>query len=329
MTPSAYATNTAMNLSVSIPIACANLPLPAAVYLADFKSTEFKNAALGLRHPVGMYNVSIDAAVSALNEAIDAALEYRSAVQESEHERECAKKLERSIDHLLDATTEHFDDMKSIVRVMFDERGEKAWKRALAEFDALLRQARDFPARQANEIKHKQARIRLIRADAPGVAVVGYFIDGVDANGAVGPSPYVHTGNTAFSLGRVFRTLACGIYFLSRALLTVLEGKPPSPKKLAGTGLGGLSPVFDRLLSMDECVFWDEPKSCPAIMKRGAAIVIETRAPDGWMVPPEGTRINFLIPGDGASRTFRMPYMGDYLNPLLNAPASKQKRNHK
>jgi hypothetical protein len=307
-----------MKLTVSIPTAEAYRPLPASVYLADFRSIEFNNAELGLRHPVGIYNVSIGAVAAAFKDAIDAAIEYRDAERDSANEKACAAKLVQSLDHLLDATTEHFDGAKSIVRVMFDEKGDKSWKKALADLNSLVKTARDFPARQANEIKHKQARIRLIRADAPAIAVVGYFIDGVDADGAVGPSPYVHRGNTAFSLGRAFRTLACGTYFLSRALLTLLSGKPPSPKTLAEAGLGQLAPVFEQLLGMDRWVFWDEPRFCPAIVRRGESIVIDTNA-GGWIVPPAGTRINFIHAGDGVTRTFRVPYMGDYLNPAVNA----------
>jgi hypothetical protein len=315
-----------MKLSISIPTAHANRPLPASAYLADFKAIEFKNADLGLRHPVGIYNVSIQTVVEALKNAIDAAFAHRHAERGGDHEKECSRKLEQSLDHLLDATTEHFEDARSIVRVMFDDRGERAWKKALASFDSLVREARDFPARQANAIKHKQARIRLIRADAPDATIVGYFIDGVDAKGAVGPSPYVHIGNTAFSLGRTFRTLACGTYFLSRALLTILSGAPASPRKLAESGFGQLAPLFDQLVAMDTWIFWDEPDSCPAVIKRGETITIETQGQRHWIVPPPGTRINLILPGDGSTMSHRIPYMGDYLNPAVNAPGRTRKR---
>lgn len=312
-----------MRLSVQISKSTAQLPLPATAFLSDLRDTEFNSAALGLRHPIGIYNVSLTSVVNSFASALDAVDVHLKIAYDSDERKDSSAHLIQSLDQLLDAVVEHFADVRSIVRVFFDGAGERAWRSALRQFDETVRSARDFSAVQVNQIKHSQARVRLIHVTSWSIPTAGYFIEGVDGNGALGPNPVVHHGNTAYSFARAFRTLLCSVYFLARALPHALHRKADSSNSAHETGFGQLFSLFERMASYDRHVFWDEISNCPDIIDRPTAIVVDTQASGHWLLPPATGKIELEFGGDGVTRNFRMPYMGDYLN------QNKSKRTRK
>lgn len=292
-----------MHLEFSILRNKASADLPAVTQLGALKDKPFNNAALGFRHPLGVYNVSIEAIAAAFADALDAASQY------GEFSATVASRLARTLDHLVDASTEHFDDLKSIVRLVFDSDGPQGSKRAIREFDATVKTARAFSARQANAIKHQQGRIRFVRVLFGGTPLhLGYFIDGVDNEGVLGPSQDVHLGATAFSLCRTFRYIACSVLFSSRVLAAQLSSKYGPVD--ATTGFGPLMPIFDRLANFNSYVFWDELNDCPTITANADLFKISTSTHTGLILPPAGGRIEGTFGGDGTSSNFRLPYFG-------------------
>lgn len=316
-----------MDLSVAIVKEESRFPLPAVKFLEQFKGDTFSEAsARGLRHPLGMYNLSIATVAKAFKETLDATEARKAKFLNNAQSKEEDEHLILSLDSLLDTVVEHFDDAKGIMCVFADREDQTAGRKMLNDFSSTIKEARNFSAKQANEIKHRQARVRLIRISNQQVFIPGYFIEGVSTDGAICPNPIIHDGgNTAFSIGRSLRTLVCSVYFLSNALPVLATPKKTVAAKIQPTGFGQLLPVFDRLLQLDKYVFYDEIDKCPAIVETANKISISTKSRSIYQPPPQGCRIELEYTGDGMSRTFKLPYGGKDIPVSSSAPFKKKK----
>lgn len=301
-----------MKLDIKIDPSVARNPLPAQLFLEEKKQGEFRNVELGLRHPLAIYNVSINTVINAFNTLLDTLALYN----DSDHEKRLGDKvgasLVQSTDHLLDAVMEHFDDCENIVKVFYASSEKKLCGKALRNLNQTVRQCRDFVAKQVNAIKHNQGRVRLIEFRNPEIKVIGYFIEGVLADGAIGPNPEVHSGgNTAFSYVRVLRYLLATVIFVSRALVSQLNQRSRVSSPLKKEGLGGFSQVAQRIVALGDYLFPDELDGLiPRIewqQDKKALIEYPSKSKCG-KPPPEPFRINFIHRGDGISRSFKLPY---------------------
>lgn len=287
-------------------------PLAAYVCLSDLTAFKFNNEKLGLRHPASVYTQSLLRLVERLNGAIDAFLALNAPYDASDVDR-LNKSLVRTLEDLVYSAAEHFEDCQNIAKIVVGGLPEKARDRALRDFVATIRDAREFSARQANAIKHSQGRVRLLEFNDPIRRIIGFFIEGVDADGSVGPSMAVH-GNThtAFSVGRSLRYLVASFVYLSQAIASFvrLNLKLTSPERHAG--LGVLLDIFDRIADLDNSVFPDEgDTTCPAFRRTSSARSIRfPSSSTAWKRPAATARLHLVTNMDSRVPSFRLPYMG-------------------
>ena len=76
-----------------------------------------------------------------------------------------------------------------------------------------------------NKIKHDHARLRFILYSGNSIYFPGYFLEGIDSEGVLGPDQNVHhKGGTAFSFARDLRLHFVEVYAVSRFLSKAIKG---------------------------------------------------------------------------------------------------------
>lgn len=287
------------------------LPLPAMVFLDAQKAMSFRNAELGLRHPLSLYSTSLRSLVEAFTRVLDDLDALGSFEADKRLGSEPASALRRDTHSLIQAVFEHFEHCKSVVSVFVRELSSNEQAKRTREFSATVQEARAFAATQANYIKHEQGIVRLIQMVGEGVVVPGYYIEGVDQEGMISPHPKVHPGGrTAFSYGRALRHFACSVRFFSGALVSTLGASGGADNSVVG--LGPLAPIFERLAGLDCYLFPNEANGMvPSIVAREANLAVEFPSRGRWL-HLENYTVNTNPEFDGVMRAFRMPYLGNW-----------------
>lgn len=291
------------------------LELKASKLLRSYKDSPFYNDNYGLRHPFAIYNVSINSVIENQKNL----LSNLERIQSDQLNRELSdKKINNDLivatDQYLDSIMEHLDDCLSIIKAMFPIEEEKHYKKTCRQFNQAIKNFRDHIAKQVNNIKHNQARIRLVTFYTDVLFIPGYFIEGVLPDGAIGPHPEIHyNSNTAFSYNREVRYLICGLFFVSEILANTIKqkfrGSVGSAQKNEDNRLDDIVDRISQLLFM---FFPDEyKKPVPLILRTPKQRII--RYPSQFSRPqklPSPIHIKTEFQGDGVSKSFKLPYFG-------------------
>lgn len=316
-----------MNFHMTAPLASASMPLPASMILAQLATATFKNLEQGRRHPADIYALAIRTVAESFDDAMS---DYDAVVLRGEGNAlspALQKAVVKSLDHLLDAIAEHFEDAKCCLHLVLGDLPEKQITKHLREYDETIRTARAFCTTQVNEMKHRQGRLQLIHVAFADSVLWGYFIQGVGSDGDIGPNPNVHKTNTAYSFGRAFRMLALAVLFTSKALATAICRSPTYRLSQGQGGFGPLQPLIERLSAMPRVVFWDEIQGCPDFQIGSEVVEVRMPATRRWKRPPQDSRLHMTFLAETHASSFRLPYMGDYMatsRPPM--PAGKAKK---
>ena len=183
---------------------------------------------LGLRLPLGIYNVSISRVADKLIRLCRRVETYFNAPDAASPQGETREVLLEIIDYIelsLYAAAEQVDDVKSICTGFFNHTSVRDKDQAYRALVKAVKQHKHFVASAANAIKHQQSRIRLatieFKDDGHVGALHGYFIEGV-ANGVVGPSSTFHKSKKLFSLTSLTWEIVLFLLLVSRDLATFL-----------------------------------------------------------------------------------------------------------
>jgi len=182
----------------------------------------------GLRHPQALYAVSflrVTAAFVAVLDALDNVrctelTEYGGPVFNT------APVLTAQVE-LLEAILAHIDDCYHILKALhppvamktpprFAERwlAEARHPTVKAFGQAVARFREETLAPIVTRVKHEHGRIRSVVLYGPNLLLPGYYLEGVDAKGALGPDLLVHPGNTALSYHRDLRYRLTSVYVI-------------------------------------------------------------------------------------------------------------------
>ena len=288
--------------------------------LEAVKNVPTFQARLKLRHPLAIFNVSIEQVVSRFSNALRAFKQL--SLSYGNHEEDILKaKVEflDSLDSLLDSLIEHIDDCNNVVRCFFESDSDPKYKNVYSQFKSSIRPYRNHVGRVVNKIKHEQGRLRLIHFSWPDGSSYGYFVEGANQEGAVGPDEDIHPGgNTAFSIARDFRFHLCGIYFVGTHLAqAVYEVCGMSIKQcdMGNQGSEGLAEIIQAVSSIPPIFFPDEIRKVIPTVKivggPGALIACgKLHHEKVSALPSAKVHVNFS--GDGITRTFRVPYIGGH-----------------
>lgn len=283
-----------------------------------------------LRHPLGIYNVSIGRVLSAFEGVLTENDRIQSALFNSSGQLDIqGGPLVEALAELLESMLAHTDDCYHILKTFHPPVTPRKppafaqdWLEAVKDpavkgFRDAIREHRDAIAAIVNRMKHSHARLCTIVFHGNGPRIVGYFLEGVDKRGSLGPDPVLHPGNTAISLHRdlrlhLFRLYMIG-HYLKTAVLKDLE-------MLHHTSLDGALKAEDsservvgvatRVFQLPPTVFPDEvPKPMPYISYSRSDGELTLEFPgSGARTFPGNMQVQVLFNGDGVTRSFRLPY---------------------
>ena len=162
--------------------------------------------ARALRHPLGIYNISVSRACEKLTAFCSKLEKYISqshGINDLDKNGQTQRELVDYIELAIYAAAEHVDDLEAIAYGFFKDKRAFGKDASARRFMTEIKGLKSFISASANSIKHQQARIRLyaLEFNHAGVGSIlhGYFIEGVE-NGVVGPSVVFHKTQKVFSI---------------------------------------------------------------------------------------------------------------------------------
>ena len=302
------------------------LQLPAAATLRGLgANVPTFHMRSDLRPPLGIYNTSIEAVTKRLSRVVEMNLStWRWVDPQAGDSREEDELLERQ-DALLDALTEHLEDLSNLLLTFFPTP-DAGWRHpAVQAFTRDLDAYRTHLGKLDNFIKHKQGRMRLLVVSDSGGTTPGYYAEApyvvADGSHGLGPSSIIHEGgDTAFSFNRDLRLhgvmLMLASEALARAIAAIVPGiQPAKPATARPDRADLLMAALVAVAALPPVVFVDElQKPWPSL-----EAVAPTRATSGHVVvelpgrdSPRTLRspvsLHASMRGDGVTRSFRIPY---------------------
>jgi hypothetical protein len=208
-------------------------PLEAHLPLTLLTDERCRHHEIGLRAPLGIYNISISRIcdkVVRLCQRMENYFIVSDTLQPLQHNDDLMQELVDYIELALYAAAEHVDDVESIATGFFKDTKVRDKIRAYRTLQTQLKQHKKLLSAAANAIKHQQSRIRIFsmefRHEATAGCLHGYFIEGVDA-GVVCPSPIFHKKQDVFSITTLAWEILVFLLNCSRdlALFIQSEGK--------------------------------------------------------------------------------------------------------
>lgn len=295
----------------------------AASILANLGDAPLYNEERGLRHPLGIYNFTLEEVITKINTLLDA---IETAKTNSAHGFRDGKtwdeELLDSADHMLDSIMQHLDSFKSIICCFYPESDSKKLQKTLRSLTEDIREYRDHVAQIVNLIKHNQRKLSAIMFYGPGILELGYYVEGVLPGGAIGPDPKIHTNsNVAISFNRDIPFHLCNIYYCSAALSTTIHkicGATPAISQEDSKYQENLEKLLKRASELPMVYFPDEiSKPTPMVRAKqknnsehlDALLEMPSRKTKAKAVT-QPCRIKVSFKGDGVSRSFKMPYFG-------------------
>lgn len=283
--------------------------LPCTFELHRISNHEIYNIQRKLRHPIAIYNNSLNNTLASLEKLTNATREllFSQSEQTTNQAKDCTKSF------ILELFT-HIEDSKTILKTIYPLEQEKELGKALRKYTSLISNFRDHIASQANKIKHNQSEIRAISFSWDTGFAPGYFIESFLENNALGPDPEIHTSsNSAFSYAREIRKSLCGILFISNALACTIREK----KKLTDTRPAYSHPkieqIADTLRLYFDFYFPDEiKKPNPRIKIKTNELQLSYPSKEKPKAMPSHVKINTIFQADGHTRTFVLPYFREH-----------------
>jgi len=289
--------------------------------LAGYAPSRFSHLSYSLRPPIGIYRLSLMKIWPRFEAMLDAI--WKVLQEKRYHERSVPwdDDMLESCERLLYSLFEHLGDCDSILKCCFPAGQDIDKNPHLREYHRDIKPYRDSIGRIVNRIKHNQCRLRSIVFYGDEWASLGYFVETVHADGAIGPDPRIHSGGkTAFSYARDLRHHFAWLYVISRSLAKAVKAILGSPTEViveSASDDNKIAELAEQLSFFPRIVYPDEElKGYPAVSYREEGqereILLVLLPPHlGPLPPPQNFRVNFSYRGDGVSHTFIVPYSGE------------------
>jgi hypothetical protein len=169
--------------------------LTAASALSHLQSGSSFHEKLDRRHPLGIYNVSVNRICRKLQKCCEIGEVLWKAGKDINALHGASELREQFVDYLelcIYAAAEHVDDVEAIAGCFFPDSQSYAKSQAARELKKILKPLRDRTSAIANAIKHNQSRLRLFSLDFRHndelMCLHGFFIEGY-RQGSVCPIP--------------------------------------------------------------------------------------------------------------------------------------------
>jgi hypothetical protein len=201
----------------------------AAATLGAMYARPFHHEAHRVRHPLGIYNVSLVQVFERFETVIrqhDEIVKTRPFTNKDDCVSGAPPWLREFLtgyQQLLYALAEHVEDCYTILETCLPPGALKKHPARKAYLDA-TDEYRDHVGRVVNHIKHQHGRLRLVLGYDDTSCTLSYFVDGIRADGFLGPAYEVHSdGPTHFNVAVDLRFHFAHLYVLAHHLSRAIE----------------------------------------------------------------------------------------------------------
>jgi hypothetical protein len=273
-----------------------------------------------LRHPFGIYNVSLGNVFSSFeNLLLELAFASKQDIQSNKSDTKWNEDLLQSLEKLLYALMEHMDDCENIIKCFFPPGTKLNQEASFKNYQSSVNFYRTHIGKVVNHLKHNQGRLRSFGMIIDNIPHLGYFVEGISDDGSIGPAQHIHSGgSTAFSYARDIRFHLYYLYFVSTKLSEAIDTiTKPDKNKIAyqtENKRTNLEATLQKIVQLPMVVFLDEiQKDFPLIAIENTQDFTKLSAelkkhPYGIRTAQPRTLYATFFKGDGVSRSFRMPY---------------------
>lgn len=330
----------------------------------------------GLRHPLGIYNISVNRVMSGFKgviNSINTREDFNDLIKEKNEDiKKLQEKLQSvvneekqfienriveleeqlkqisqqnatenkktldSVKELLDSLMAFIDDTYHILKCFYpansvkkdirfaDKWMESAEKKLTIDYKNKLKEYRDILATIVNKVKHNHARLNPILFKTELGQIEGYYVEGVDSNGSLGPDREIHkqfrNQETAFSLNRDLKFHLVHFYFICHHLKVLINriikdkhNLQIDTNNVAFENSEGYFDIVKMVKALPNLFFPDEIyKPQPEILINENEVEIIFPSNNISLLLYTDSEISFAASGDGVSKSFRLPY---YWNP--------------
>lgn len=274
---------------------------------------------LHLRHPAGIYSLSLTRLSSRFRNVLDELDSVRTKYATSGNLPELGVLIDRH-ESLLYALAEHLDDCKNILRSFFASNKVANKNLSVRDFSSSVADYRNRVGEIVNAIKHRTGRLCGVMMYHEEVFVPGYYVESAIEPRVVGPDPNLHNGgDTAISLYRDLKFHFVHLYLVGHYLESVvleiwaspLDPKFPEPGKEPLEFLE----LARRLRLLPDIVYFDE-----RLLAYPRITILRANAPQSDLTfsyeqPEQPIRtfgkykLRASFHGDGFTDTFKLPYL--------------------
>jgi hypothetical protein len=306
-------------------------------YLRSLPTVALHHTDHSLRHPLAIYSISLERVTNAFSSVLD---EYNKLskvpMNEDDEPRLDFDPLITTQTELLESMQTHIDNSYQILKSLHppilhppikktahfaNQWLAEAKHPSVANFTHLIKPYRDSFAPIVNKIKHEYGRLQAIWLYCPpGLHIGGYFLEGVDKRGTLGPHMQLHGGNTALSVNRDLRYHFANLYQVDHRLMEAIVAALsktynytfPSSIRVEENS-ESIERVAERISQLPFFFFPDEVnKPTPTLhfhkdaenveLTSNVNSFIKVSSPSGKM------RIITAYAGDGVTTSWRLPY---------------------
>jgi hypothetical protein len=322
-------------------------------YLKELPDNILFHSTYTERHPLSIYNLSIQRIVKAFKSILNEIDQISIALFDANgHLNYRLDKLPELQKELLSAMQSHIDDCYRILKTLhapitinevFVEKWlEKAKHPTYKDFQNNIKDYRNSFALIVNKIKHNGGQLRPIMMYSRGrgiveqnlksgiqlhrdnARIVGYFLEGMQPDGYVGPDCDVHPGGrTAISLNRDLRFHFAYLYRIGRHLKCAIvravrlthKIELPHPRLIEPSLYQeDIDQIAQKLSRLPSLFFEDEfSKATPNVKYRrsiqGSELIVEFPGTRQSIWQGDVT-VYGEIQVDSVALTYRIPYMG-------------------
>lgn len=198
--------------------------LPAIKALSSLKDKASYHEIRDLRHPLGVYNLSLSRICDKVKKCADKLEKYWVGTSKDQAIKD------EIIDYLelsLYAAAEHNDDIETVAKTFFKNDFSASKDKSLRSLKKNLKPLRDEISNYTNTIKHNHGRIRLFETDfhhdGAAICLLGFFVEGYK-NGQAAPHHILHSnGKKIISITSILWEILTYISLSSIELSNFLE----------------------------------------------------------------------------------------------------------
>lgn len=274
---------------------------------------------LRLRHPAGIYSLSLTRIAARFRSVLDELDTLRTDYASNGKIPDVVVLADR-VESLLYCLVEHLEDCKNVLRILFASERSADKSPHYSHFDKEILSYRRRLGEIVNSIKHRTGRICGVILHNRSLFVPGYYVESAIDATSVGPDTNLHNGgDTAISLFRDLKYHFVHVYLIAHHLQNAVQSiwnSPLEPEflKPKSEKLEFLE-LARRLILLPDVVYYDErllPYPRIRIGTLGDQVNRLTLAfahPDQSLRTFDDYQIRVSFQGDSFTKTIKLPYL--------------------